>query len=83
MIQAKAVQSLADAHRRELMTAAGSRRSLRGPADDVGGPGATERSVAGLPVAGSRSVRRALAPRVGAWLIEFGIRLGGASVRTS
>ena len=42
-----------------------------------------QRSAAGLPVAGGRAVRRTLAPRVGAWLIDFGTRLGGASIRTS
>jgi hypothetical protein len=28
-------------------------------------------------------VHRAVAPRLGAWLIEFGTKLGGASMRTS
>jgi hypothetical protein len=44
---------------------------------------ATQRSAAGIPVTGGRAVRRALAPRIGAWLIDFGVRLGGATVRTS
>jgi hypothetical protein len=44
---------------------------------------ATQRSAAGIPVTGGRAVRRAVAPRIGAWLIHFGTRLGGATVRTS
>jgi hypothetical protein len=81
MISVKAVHSQADAHRQELMTAGGRKRpdgaehSKREPA--------TQRSVAGSPVAGGRAVRRSVAPRIGTWLIEFGTRLGGASIRTS
>jgi hypothetical protein len=82
MIQTQAVQSLADAHRRDLMASAGARRARRGEvaASDVG---VVQRSAPGLPVTGGRVVLRAVAPRLGAWLIEFGTRLGGATVRTS
>jgi hypothetical protein len=82
MIQTQAVQSLADAHRRDLMASAGSRRVRRGEVatSDVG---VVQRSAPGLPVTGGRAVHRAVAPRLGAWLIEFGTRLGGATVRTS
>jgi hypothetical protein len=82
MIQTQAVQSLADAHRRDLMASAGSRRgrSRDVAASDVG---VVQRSAPGLPVTGGRAVHRAVAPRLGAWLIEFGTRLGGTAIRTS
>ena len=82
MIQSSAVQSQADAHRRELMASAGSRRASRltVQTSDVT---AAQRSATGLPVTGGRAVRRAVAPRLGAWLIEFGTKLGGATIRTS
>ena len=83
MIQAKAVHTQADTHRKDLIAGAGSSRTARRPVARMGDSGATQRSAAGLPVAGGRAVRRAVAPRVGSWLIEFGTRLGGASVRTS
>ena len=83
MIQARAVQSLADAHRRDLMASARPRRGTGRDSVQMSDPGATQRSAAGLPVSGRRAVRRAMAPRIGAWLIEFGTRLGGATVRTS
>ncbi|HEY5385230.1 MAG TPA: hypothetical protein VIJ56_08330 [Acidimicrobiales bacterium] len=44
---------------------------------------AMQRSATGLPVPGGRAVHRAVAPRIGAWLIEFGTKLGGATIRTS
>ncbi len=80
MIQAKAVHSQADAHRQELMRGSGGARRR---VDESTDPGAAQRSTSGPPVAGGRAVRRAVAPRVGAWLIHFGTRLGGATVRTS
>ena len=82
MIQTQAVQSLADAHRRDLMASAGSRRVLpgQGKASD---DGAVLRSAPGLPVTGGRAAHRAVAPRLGVWLIEFGTRLGGTTIRTS
>ena len=83
MIDARAVQSQAEAHRRDLLSSAGSRRVARQGVQRLSEPRATQRSAAGLPVTGGRAVRRAVAPRIGAWLIEFGTRLGGASVRTS
>ena len=83
MIQARAVQSLADAHRRDLMASARPRRATGRDSVQMSDSGATPGSAAGLPVSGSRAVRRAMAPRIGAWLIEFGTRLGGAKVRTS
>ena len=88
MIQAHAVQSQADAHRRDLARSAGSRRSVRSggprPVDRLGDdPRGAPRSATGVPVTGGRTVRRAIAPRVGRWLIEFGTRLGGATVRAS
>ncbi len=82
MIQGNAVQSQADAHRRDLMASAGRRRASRqqGAADAAG---ALQRSATGLPVPGGRAVHRAVAPRLGSWLIEFGTKLGGATIRTS
>jgi hypothetical protein len=82
MIQTQGVQSLADAHRRDLMASAGSRRTRR---DDVAASevGVVQRSAPGLPVTGGRAVHRAVAPRLGSWLIEFGTKLGGATIRTS
>jgi hypothetical protein len=89
------IHYLADEHRRELVDEARSHRetvreaareSVHDGAENV--PqlsilSATQRSAAGIPVTGGRAVRRAVAPRIGAWLIEAGIRLGGARVRTS
>jgi hypothetical protein len=78
MIQAKAVQSQAEAHQRDLMNSAGPRRVARGgvAAGDVR---ATHGPATRSRVPGSRAV----APRLGAWLIEFGTKLGGAKIRTS
>ena len=82
MIQTNAVQSQADAHRRDLMASAGPRRKgRRGPVPAH--VRSAQRSATGLPVSGGRAVRRAVAPRLGAWLIEFGTKLGGATIRTS
>jgi hypothetical protein len=84
MIQARAVQAQADSHRRDLMASAGPRRKARaGGNEGTNDPRATQRSAAGLPVTGGRAVRRAVAPRLGAWLIEAGTKLGGATIRTS
>ena len=81
------MHSLADEHRRELVADARSherpahRSSHKAEQQSI--LSATQRSAAGIPVTGGRAVRRAVAPRVGAWLIHFGTRLGGATVRTS
>ena len=83
MSDARAMQSLAEAHRRELLALAGSRRVSRQNVRRSSGPSTTQRSDAGLPVTGARAVRRPVAHRFGAWLIELGTKLGGASVRTS
>jgi hypothetical protein len=82
MIQTRAAQSQAESHRRDLMASAGPRRVRR---DEVvtPEPAAMQRSATGLPVTGGRAVHRAVAPRLGAWLIEFGTKLGGAAIRTS
>jgi hypothetical protein len=82
MIQVRAVHSQADAHRQALVASAPSRPSGR-PVRQGNVSAATQRSAAGIPVAGGRAVRRQVAPRLGTWLIEFGTRLGGASVCTS
>jgi hypothetical protein len=82
MIQTRGVESLIDLHRQELIRQAGSARSRRSRVSKYQ-HGATQRSAAGLPVTGGRAVRRAVAPRFGAWLIDFGTRLGGTTVRTS
>ena len=82
MIQTKAVQSQAEAHQRDLMASAGPRRVARRTAATAG-VRATQRSATGLPVTGGRAVRRGVAPRVGAWFIEFGTKLGGTTIRTS
>ena len=83
MIQARAIQSQADAHRQALAASAAPRRGTPGGAGVAGAAGATQRSAAGLPVTGGRAVRRTVAPRIGSWLIGLGTRLGGATVRTS
>ncbi len=79
MIQARAVHSQADAHRKELMTSSTGRR----PVESIGEQARMQRPAGGPAGHGRRSPRKALAPRVGAWLIDFGTKLGGASVRTS
>jgi hypothetical protein len=82
MIQTRGVKSLVDLHQQELISQAGSGRSRRSRRTNSQ-HSATQRSAAGLPVTGGRAVRRAAAPRVGAWLIDFGTRLGGTTVRTT
>ncbi len=82
MIQTRGVESLVALHRQELINQAGSVRSRRSGLSKRE-QSATQRSAAGIPVTGGRAVRRAVAPRFGAWLIDFGTRLGGATVRTS
>ena len=82
MIPARGVEVLVEQHRQELMAQAGSRRSRR-PTPSASGHSPTQRSAAGLPVTGGRAVSRAVAPRFGSWLIAFGTRLGGATMRTS
>jgi hypothetical protein len=82
MIQARGVENLVEQHRQELVGQAGPVRARR-PVSAKAASSATQRSAAGFPVSGGRAVRRAVAPRVGAWLIEFGTRLGGTTVRTS
>jgi hypothetical protein len=85
MTQLRGVENLVQGHQRDLMATAGSHRATRPASAPVPESewGATQRSAAGLPVAGGRTVRRLRAPRLGAWMIHFGTRLGGASVRTS
>ena len=83
MMQTRTVHFLADEHRRELVADAGSYRASARRVEEQSKTGATQRSAAGIPVTGGRAVRRAVAPRVGSWLIDFGIRLGGAKVGTS
>jgi hypothetical protein len=82
MIQTQAVQSLVDAHRRDLMASAGARRAVHSEVA-TSEVGVVQRSAPGLPVTGGRAVHRAVAPRLGAWLIDFGTKLGGATIRTS
>lgn len=83
MIQARAAQSQAEAHRQDLVVSARSRRAAKSGSVATPEPRAAQRSATGLPVTGGRAVRHAVAPRVGAWLISFGTRLGGTTVRTS
>jgi hypothetical protein len=82
MIQTNAVHSQAEAHRHDLAAAAGSHRVSRRAAR-AEKSGTAQRSATGLPVTGGRAVRHAASARVGAWLIDFGTRLGGTAVRTS
>ena len=82
MIQARGVESLVEQHRQELISQAGTGRSGRSGLSKRQYR-ATQRSAAGIPVTGGRAVHRAVAPRFGAWLIDFGTRLGGTTVRTS
>ena len=82
MIQTKAVQSQAEAHRRDLMASAAPRHAIR--REIVASEArATQGSATGLPVTGGRTVHRVVAPRLGAWLIDLGRKLGGATIRTS
>jgi hypothetical protein len=81
-MQFRAVETMVDMHQQELHNMAGARRMRRSEAT-LDEKGATQRSAAGVPVSGGRAVRRAVAPRVGTWLIHAGVRLGGATVRTS
>jgi hypothetical protein len=81
-MQVKAVETMVDMQRQELHRVAGTRV----PRGHIGGKNetrATQRSAAGIPVSGGRAVRRAVAPRIGSWLIHAGVRLGGASFRPS
>jgi hypothetical protein len=82
MNQTRGVETLVDLHRQELISQAGPvvARRISPPKSHHR---AAQRSAAGPPVTGGRAVRRAVAPRFGSWLIEFGTRLGGATVRTS
>ena len=82
MIQPRGVETLVELHRQELISQAGPLRTHRSGVSKSQN-NATQRSAAGLPVAGGRAVRRAVAPRFGHWLIEFGTKLGGTTVRTS
>jgi hypothetical protein len=82
MIQTRGVESLVDQRQHELISQAGPVRS-RPTRPSKSHYRATQRSAAGVPVSGGRAVRRAVAPRFGAWLIEFGTRLGGTGIRTS
>jgi hypothetical protein len=83
MIQVRALETQVRAHQQELMNTAGSHRASRAGTAQTSAPDATQRSAAGIPVTGGRAVRRVRAPRLGAFLIDFGTRLGGASIRTS
>ena len=83
MIQARAVQTQADTHRRDLVASAESHRAARDRLQQSCEVGTAQRSATGVPVTGGRAVHRAMAPRLGSWLISFGTRLGGATVRTS
>ena len=74
---------MASAHRRDLLETAGGLQVARRVAASTHEPRATQRSAAGFPVPGGRAVHRVRAPRIGAWLIDFGTRLGGTSIRTS
>ncbi len=78
MIQARAVHSQADAHRQNLAVSARRPRSTHFAAPT--GPSPTR--AAGRS-RGAELRRRPLAPRLGGWLIAWGIRLGGRPVRTS
>jgi hypothetical protein len=82
MIQTRAVQSQAEAHRQDLIASVGPRRGGR-RAVTADQATTMQRSATGLPVPGGRAVHRAVAPRLGSWLIEFGTKLGGATIRTS
>jgi hypothetical protein len=76
-MQVKAVETMVDTHRQELQRTASAKdvRWRDAPMKEVG---ATQRSAAGVPVTGGRAVRRAVATRIGSWLIHAGVRLGGA-----
>jgi hypothetical protein len=82
MIQGRAIESMARAHQEDLIAAASSRRAGRSATPASRTTGALHASV-GVPVPARREQTRGRAPRLGAWLIEFGTRLGGASIRTS
>jgi hypothetical protein len=82
-MQFRAMETMVDMHRQDLRVAAGAGRPARRTEHALDETGAAQRSAAGVPVPGGRAVRRAVAPRIGSWLIHAGVRLGGATVRTS
>jgi hypothetical protein len=80
MIQSRAVQSQADAHRRDLLASASTRRPvLATPVEGLGREGRAP----GHALSAGRATRRTVAPRIGSWLIGLGTKMGGASIRTS
>ena len=86
MIQSRAVEKMAEAHRMDLMASAQDRRVARQahqalPMAHAGK--ARQHSATGLPVSGGRAVCRPFGPKLGQWLIQAGTRMGGASISTS
>ena len=80
MIQSRAVEALADAHRRDIMAAAATVRAGRRAME---GAVPARRRVHGAAMAVGRRTRGSVSQRIGRWLIDAGTRLGGATVRTS
>jgi hypothetical protein len=87
MIQSRAIEKMADAHRHDLMEAARvhslSRPRNRQNFSEGTSEVATRHSATGLPVSGGRVAGRPRGNRLGTWLIQAGTRLGGASISPS
>jgi len=83
MIQTQGTQSLVESHRRDLVASAGPRRGGARGEQLTRDTRAGARSVEGTRLPGGSARHRPVAPRLGAWLIHFGTKLGGATVRTS
>jgi hypothetical protein len=76
-------EKMVEAHRRELAATIHPRvRTARRTRTALPGK-ITHHSASGLPLSDGRAVRGVVRPKVGAWLIHAGTRLGGAHMRTT
>jgi hypothetical protein len=93
MIELRAMEKIAEAHRRDLMEYSRGRKAAEqavrsgnmAQVQCTGAPAdaATQRSTTGLPVTGGRTVRRPVGRHVGELLIRVGVRLGGTTISPS
>jgi|HubBroStandDraft_1064217.scaffolds.fasta_scaffold147859_2 hypothetical protein len=93
MIELRAMEKMAEAHRRELTEYAQGRKAAERASRSnfvtpvqragAGADAATQRSTTGLPVTGGRAVRRPVGQHLGELLIRAGIRLGGTTSGTT
>jgi hypothetical protein len=86
MFQMKAVEAMAEAHRRDLAAFSPGRKGSSHAQREVV-PAATsvttQRAAAQFRTAGSQMGHKPIVHHVGAWLIRAGTRMGGTSIRTS